>query len=128
MDDALRRVNAEQREHVRRAIETLSSPEKLRIESHLTRVDDSGPEAERLIYASTGDDNFDTTADIVLMNQTFTRLFSRPRSDSYSKRLKESARQAIVAKFKEFKLETLTQSFTAQKRGKVYKGSNLIGN
>lgn len=129
-EDALARVTAENREHVQMAIETISHPEKLSIDhreaSQLHRVGHDEP--EKLAYLSSGDDYpNDNTADIQLMNQTFAQLFSRPRSDGYSKRLKESARQAILARFKEYKLDTFTQSFSATKRNKVNKGTNLIG-
>lgn len=90
------------------------------------RVDSA--EAEKLTYASSGDEyGLDMEPDIGLMNETFNKMFSKPRSDGYSKRLKESARQSIVSKFKEYKLEAFTQQFTANKRGSQYRGVNLIG-
>lgn len=134
--DVFAKVDAENREHVRLAIETLLHPEQLAIDqreaSVLHRVDDNelGAIAERLTFASSGGDDYmaENEADVALMNQTFSQMFSRPRSDTYSKRLKETARQAIIAKFKEYRLDTFMQTFTAHKRSKVNKGTNLIGN
>lgn len=89
-------------------------------------------EFERLTLAASSSSSdglhfSETEADVDLMNQTFRQIFNRPRSDLYSKRMKESAKTSIMNKFQEYKLETFTQSFTANKRGVSNKGVNIIG-
>lgn len=83
--------------------------------------DDDKPFAS-LISSSSG-------ADISVMNSTFNEIFTRPRSDDYNRQMKESARNAILSKMKEYGLEAFTQSFTANRRGGggPQKGINLIG-
>ncbi|KAI1286923.1 Aminopeptidase YwaD [Halotydeus destructor] len=131
VDQALVQVTIENRDHVSKAVETLMQPDSLNIDhdeaGELHSQTTSG-QAEKLIYASSGDERLsDQEADLVSMNETFSNIFSTPRSDGYNKRMKETARQAIISKFKEYKLDTFTQYFTATKRSKVYKGVNVVG-
>lgn len=128
----LRKVSDENAAHVKQAIETLLHPEALQLNSkECGRLHPVGSqfEAESLKYSASGDleSEQDLEADMNLMNETFVQMFSRPRSDIYSKRLKETARQAILKKLKDYKLEAFTQQFTASKNGRNHKGVNLIG-
>ena len=66
------------------------------------------------------------TANMNKMNETFYEIFNRPRSDAYSSSLKDKSRELILARFKEYGLETNVQAFTANKNGIQYKGKNLI--
>ena len=69
----------------------------------------------------------DSEASISIMNRTIRGILSRPRSDDHSRPLKDIARNAIISKMRDYKLDAFTQSFTANKRGIVQKGMNLIG-
>jgi hypothetical protein len=68
-----------------------------------------------------------TSADIRLINQTFSETFTLPRSDDHNRQMKETARNAILSRLKEYGVEAFTQPFTANKRNTQSKGQNIIG-
>lgn len=133
-DRLKRRVERENYLHVSEAIDSLLNVDKMSFESgssnpdELVKMIDESKRFEELKFSSSGDDHIlDNEADIGHMNQTYLEMLNKPRSDSYSRSVKETARSNIIGRFKEYKLETFTQSFTASKRGSIYKGTNLIG-
>lgn len=69
----------------------------------------------------------DPEANTSIMNRTISEIFGRPRSDDHNRQLKDVARNAIISKMRDYKLDAFTQAFTANKRGIVQKGTNLIG-
>ncbi|RWS01098.1 hypothetical protein B4U79_16772, partial [Dinothrombium tinctorium] len=65
-------------------------------------------------------------ADISVINETFVKYLSRPRSEEYSAKLKQKARNDIINKFKKFGLKTFTQDFKSNCIGRPCSGINLI--
>lgn len=133
-DQLKRRVERENYYHVSEAVDSLLNVDSISFESsssnsdQLLKLIDDSKQFEELKFSSSGDYHIlDNEADIAHINMTYLEILNKPRSDSYSKSLKETARNNIVVKFKEYKLETFTQSFTANKRGLSYKGTNIIG-
>lgn len=133
-DQLRRRVERENYVHVSEAIDSLLNVDSISFESsssnsdELVKLIDNSKQLEELKFSSSGDYHIlDNEADIGHMNMTYLEILNKPRSDGYSKSLKETARNNLISKFKEYKLETFTQSFTASKRGQSYKGTNLIG-
>lgn len=133
-DQLKRRVERENYFHVSEAIDSLLNVDRMSFESsssnpdELVKLIDESKQFDELRFSSSGDDHIlDNEGDIGHMNQTYMEMLNRPRSDSYSRSLKETARNDIITRFKEYKLETFTQSFTASKRGSTYKGVNVIG-
>ena len=66
-------------------------------------------------------------ASLSIINQTFSDIFLRVRSDDHSPQLKEVARNKIIDRLRDLKIEAFTQSFTTMKRGASLKGMNIIG-
>lgn len=66
-------------------------------------------------------------ASLSIINQTFSDIFLRVRSDDHSPQLKEVARNKIIERLRDLKIEVFTQSFTTMKRGANLKGMNIIG-
>ena len=133
-DHLKRRVERENYLHVSEAIDSLLNVDSISFESHpskpgeLLKLIDDSKQFEELKFSSSGDYHIlDNEADIDHINMTYLEILNKPRSDGYSKSLKETARNNIAMKFKEYKLETFTQPFTASKRGLSYKGINIIG-
>ena len=133
-DQLKRRVERENYLHVSEAIDSLLNVDAMSFESsssnpdELVKLVDESKQLDELTFSSSGDYHIlDNEADIGHINLTYVEILNKPRSDSYSRSLKETARNDIITRFKEYKLETFTQSFTASKRGSMYKGTNVIG-
>ncbi|RWS04742.1 uncharacterized protein B4U79_02535, partial [Dinothrombium tinctorium] len=73
-----------------------------------------------------GEDGKLLFADENEMNKTFIKIFSRPRSHMYSERLKQQARDKIIARFEEYGFEVTTQKFKYNQFGFAYNGINII--
>lgn len=69
----------------------------------------------------------ESEASVVMINRTINQILSRPRSDDHNRMLKDVARNAILNKMRDYKMEAFSQAFTASKRGTPQKGMNLIG-
>lgn len=99
-----------------------ASPEESVLDAVVMSTTDSGADNE-----SSANIVSDPEASISIMNRTISEIFSRPRSDDHNRQLKDMARNAIISRMKDYKLEAFMQSFTANKRGVTHKGMNLIG-
>lgn len=69
----------------------------------------------------------ESEASVTMINRTINEILSRPRSDEHNRMLKDVARNSILNKMRDYKMEAFSQSFTASKRGIPQKGMNLIG-